>query len=40
LGIGLENSGKLATTVRKETRRIAEERGLGLAIIAGPIASH
>ncbi len=35
LGIAQENSGKLVTTVRKEARRIAEERGLALVIIDG-----
>lgn len=35
LGIAEENSGKLVTTVRKEARKIAEDRGLSLVIIDG-----
>jgi MinD superfamily P-loop ATPase len=36
LGIAQENSGKLVTIVRKEARRLAEEKELGLVIIDGP----
>lgn len=36
LGIAEENSGKLVTIVRKQARRLAEEKGLGLVIIDGP----
>lgn len=35
LGIAQENSGKLVTTIRREAKSIAEERGLGLVIIDG-----
>jgi MinD superfamily P-loop ATPase len=35
LGIAQENSGKLVSTVRTNARRIAEERGLALALIDG-----
>ncbi|MGC8862499.1 MAG: ATP-binding protein, partial [Armatimonadota bacterium] len=35
LGIAQENSGKLVTLVRREARRVAEERGLDLLIIDG-----
>jgi MinD superfamily P-loop ATPase len=35
LGIAEENSGKLVTLVRRETKRIAEERGLDLIITDG-----
>jgi len=35
LGIAEENSGKLVTLVRKEAKRLAEERGLDLVIIDG-----
>lgn len=35
LGIAEENSGKLVTTIRREAKRIAEERGLGLIIVDG-----
>jgi MinD superfamily P-loop ATPase len=36
LGIAAENSGKLVSTVRKEARRIAEEKGFSLIIVDGP----
>lgn len=36
LGIAEENSGKLVTAVRREARRLAEERGLGWIITDGP----
>jgi MinD superfamily P-loop ATPase len=36
LGIAAENSGKLVSTVRKEARRIAEERNHPLIIVDGP----
>jgi MinD superfamily P-loop ATPase len=36
LGIAAENSGKLVSTVRKEARRIAEEKGSSLIIVDGP----
>lgn len=36
LGVAAENSGKLVSTVRKEARRIAEERHQGLILIDGP----
>ncbi|OPZ14217.1 MAG: cell division inhibitor MinD [candidate division BRC1 bacterium ADurb.BinA364] len=36
LGIAAENSGKLVATVRREARRIAEERGIPLIIVDGP----
>lgn len=36
LGIAAENSGKLVTLVRREARRLAEERGLGWIITDGP----
>lgn len=36
LGIAAENSGKLVSKVRKEARRIAEEKGGGLLIVDGP----
>jgi len=35
LGIAEENSGKLVTTIRREAKRIAEERGLDMVIIDG-----
>jgi MinD superfamily P-loop ATPase len=35
LGIAEENSGKLVTTIRREAKRIAEEKGLELVIIDG-----
>lgn len=36
LGIAEENSGRLVSLVRKETRQLAEERGLELILIDGP----
>jgi len=36
LGIAEENSGKLVSLVRQETRKLAEERGCGLIITDGP----
>ncbi len=36
LGVAAENSGKLVSTVRREARRIAEERGRSLLIVDGP----
>ncbi len=36
LGIGAENSGRLVTTVRKEARRVAEERGIDRILVDGP----
>jgi MinD superfamily P-loop ATPase len=36
LGIAAENSGKLVSTVRREARRIAEERRKSLVIVDGP----
>jgi MinD superfamily P-loop ATPase len=36
LGVGEENSGKLATEVRKKAREIAENNGLNYVIIDGP----
>lgn len=36
LGLAAENSGKLVAIVRKEARRIAEEKGKGLIIVDGP----
>ncbi len=36
LGIAAENSGKLVSTVRKEARRIAEEKHRSLIIVDGP----
>jgi MinD superfamily P-loop ATPase len=36
LGIAAENSGKLVSTVRREARRIAEERNLDLILVDGP----
>lgn len=35
LGIAEENSGKLVTTIRREAKKIAEERGLDLIIVDG-----
>ncbi len=35
LGIAQENSGKLVTTIRREAKTIAEEKGFGLVIIDG-----
>ncbi|MGE4293583.1 MAG: ATP-binding protein [Desulfovibrio sp.] len=35
LGIGEENSGKLVTSVRREAKALAEERGLGLVLVDG-----
>jgi len=35
LGIAEENSGKLVTTIRREAKKLAGERGLGLVIIDG-----
>jgi MinD superfamily P-loop ATPase len=36
LGVAAENSGKLVSTVRREARRIAEEKNLSLVLIDGP----
>ncbi len=36
LGIGRDNSGKLVSEVRKEVRRLAEERRIEIAFIDGP----
>jgi MinD superfamily P-loop ATPase len=36
LGIAEENSGKLVTLVRQESRKLAEEKGLDLIITDGP----
>jgi len=36
LGVAAENSGHLVSTVRKEARRIAEEKGIPLIIVDGP----
>jgi len=36
LGAAAENSGKLVSTVRREARRIAEEKGHSLIIVDGP----
>jgi len=36
LSIAAENSGKLVSTVRREARRVAEARGLGLILVDGP----
>lgn len=36
LGTASENSGKLVSTVRREARRVAEERGLPLIVTDGP----
>ncbi len=36
LGLAAENSGKLVSIVRRETRRIAEENGNGMIIVDGP----
>lgn len=36
LGIAAENSGKLVSTVRREARRLAEEKGHGLVLVDGP----
>lgn len=36
LGVAAENSGKLVSTVRREARRIAEEKGHGLVLVDGP----
>jgi MinD superfamily P-loop ATPase len=36
LGIAAENSGKLVSTVRREARRIAEERGSAWILVDGP----
>lgn len=36
LGVAAENSGKLVTTVRREARRLAEERGYQRILVDGP----
>ena len=36
LGVAAENSGKLVSTVRREARRIAEEKGHSLVLVDGP----
>jgi MinD superfamily P-loop ATPase len=36
LDIGAENSGKLVTTVRRRSRRVAEHRGLDVVLTDGP----
>jgi MinD superfamily P-loop ATPase len=36
LGVAAENSGKLVSIVRREARRIAEERGASVVIVDGP----
>jgi MinD superfamily P-loop ATPase len=36
LGVAAENSGKLVSTVRRETRRLAEENGASMIIVDGP----
>jgi len=36
LGLAAENSGKLVSIVRREARRIAEEKGKGVIIVDGP----
>jgi MinD superfamily P-loop ATPase len=36
LGVAAENSGKLVSTVRREARRIAEEKGHPLVLVDGP----